>query len=73
MANPKSVEARQAYIDQQPFTGLKISDHSILNNLQGRSPCPQCGKSRKFFCYTCYVPIFELEGRIPKIEVSYFV
>lgn len=72
MANPKSPEARQAYIDQRPFEGLQISDNSVLNELAGRHPCPNCGKSRKFFCYNCYVPIAELKGSIPQVKVSRF-
>lgn len=70
MANPNSEEARQAYLDQTPFDGFSISDNSILHKLEGRHPCPQCGKSRKYFCYTCYVPIAKLEGKLPRIKVS---
>lgn len=73
MANPKTAEARQAFIDENPFDGFKISDNSILNELEGRRPCPQCGKSRKFFCYTCYVPITELTGKLPRIKVLIYV
>lgn len=69
MANPKTLKARQAFIDENPFDGFKISDNSILDQLESRHPCPKCGKSRKFFCYTCYVPIAELEGRLPIIKV----
>lgn len=69
MANPKSSEARQAFIDQSPFEGFKISDNSILYTLDGRHPCPKCGKSRKFYCYSCYVPITELQGKLPIIKV----
>lgn len=57
-------------IDSNPFYGMKIDDASILNRLEGRSPCPKCGKSRKYFCYTCYVPVKELEGLIPKLKAS---
>ncbi|XP_026466625.1 DTW domain-containing protein 1-like [Ctenocephalides felis] len=56
-------------IDSNPFYGMKIDDASILNRLEGRSPCPKCGKSRKYFCYTCYVPVKELEGLIPKLKL----
>lgn len=69
MAHPKSPEALQIYIDSNPFLDMKISDTMILNNLEGRRPCPQCGKSRKYFCYTCYVPIAELSGKLPQIKV----
>lgn len=70
MANTKNEETRQAYLDKNPFDGFNISDNSVLSGLEGRHPCPQCGKSRKYFCYTCYVPITELEGKLPKIQVS---
>jgi hypothetical protein len=69
MANPKSNEARQAYIDRNPFQGFNISDNSVLGKLEGRHPCPKCGKSRKYFCYTCYVPIAELEALLPVVKL----
>lgn len=70
MSNPKSEESRQSYIDQNPFSGMKIEDNSILGELQGRHPCPKCGKSRKFYCYTCYVPITQLQGKLPIVKVG---
>lgn len=69
MAHPKSSEAKQIYIDSNPFLDMKINDTAILNKLDGRSPCPVCGKSRKYFCYTCYVPISELSGNLPTVKV----
>lgn len=33
------------------------------------SPCVGCGKSRKFFCYTCYLPVEELQGRLPVVKL----
>lgn len=71
MSHPKNEANNQEIIDKNPFKGLDISDNSILNSLEGRHPCPKCGKSRKFFCYSCYVPIAELEGKLPKIKVSF--
>ncbi|XP_026484995.1 tRNA-uridine aminocarboxypropyltransferase 1 [Vanessa tameamea] len=61
--NPKSLEARNR--DDNPFKGLKISNSSTLDGVSNRSPCPRCGKSRMYFCYTCFVPVSCLEGRIP--------
>lgn len=52
------------------FENYKIADYTFLDELEGRSPCPECCKSRKFFCYTCYVPMPPLEGRLPKVKVS---
>lgn len=70
MAHPNSLKAKQTTIDANPFEDMHIDDTSILDTLSGRNPCPKCGKSRKFFCYTCYVPIKELEGKLPKIKVT---
>lgn len=69
MANPKDEKTDHWYLDQNPFDGFKIDDNSILQDLQGRHPCPKCGKSRKFFCYTCYVPISVLEGKLPSVKL----
>lgn len=70
MSNPKTNESRQSYLDKNPFEGMKIDDNSILDKLEGRHPCPKCGKSRKFYCYSCYVPILELEGKLPTVQVG---
>lgn len=41
-----------------------------FNRLQnGRIACPKCKKSRKFFCYTCYVPVPGLENQLPKVKL----
>nr|CAD7402899.1 unnamed protein product [Timema poppensis] len=55
--------------DDEPFKNLKIDDWAILNDIDQRSLCPVCKKSRKYFCYTCYVPVNELRGRIPNVKV----
>lgn len=68
MSNPKA-EVHQNLRDDKPFEGLQISDSAILDTLVGRHPCPKCAKSRKFFCYSCYVPIRQLEGKLPKLDV----
>ncbi|CAH0557046.1 unnamed protein product [Brassicogethes aeneus] len=69
MANPKSEEARQSYRDRTPFKGFKIDDNSILGSIEGRYCCPKCGKSRKYYCYSCYVPISELAGKLPTVKL----
>lgn len=55
--------------DEDPFEGMKIKDWAILNKLEGRALCPKCNKSRKYFCYTCYIPIPELEEHTPKVKL----
>nr|XP_045619671.1 tRNA-uridine aminocarboxypropyltransferase 1-like [Procambarus clarkii] len=54
---------------ENPFLNLKISDSSFLNNLDGRSACSLCGKSRKYFCYTCYIPLPSIADKIPKVKL----
>lgn len=68
--NPKSPEARNR--DDTPFDGLQIENALALQELVGRSPCPQCGKSRMYFCYTCFVPVSQLVGQIPSCTVIMF-
>lgn len=55
------------------FKNMKISDASFLNDLDGRSACSVCGKSRKYFCYTCHIPLANIADKIPKIRVSLLV
>lgn len=65
--NPKSPEARKREGD--PFHGLVIANIEILDNIESRSACPNCGKSRMYFCYTCFVPVSQLVSRIPTCAV----
>jgi hypothetical protein len=52
-----------------PFKDYLIDDWHFLEEVGGRSSCPKCNKSRKYFCYTCYVPVIELTGKIPYVKV----
>lgn len=53
-----------------PFKELKISNNDILYQIEERSPCSKCKKSRKFFCYNCYLPVGVLaSGALPNVEV----
>ncbi|EEB15368.1 conserved hypothetical protein [Pediculus humanus corporis] len=56
-------------LDKDPFKNLKISDTSILDTVDERSLCKKCNKSRKYFCYVCYIPVPHLEGKIPKVSL----
>lgn len=53
---------------QNPFSEFKITSPNFLDNLTARSSCKECGRSRKFFCYNCYIPIPELEGLVPRVN-----
>jgi len=63
----------ESKVDAYPFGNYEITDWKVLESMDGRSSCPKCGKSRKYFCYTCYVPVAELEGKIPKMKVDAFL
>lgn len=54
---------------RNPFESMAIDDNQFLMQINGRSACPKCGKSRKLFCYTCYVPIVELKQHLPTVQL----
>ncbi|XP_029172787.1 DTW domain-containing protein 1 [Nylanderia fulva] len=66
--NLSEFEVNQRSIDRAPFKNLKISDSGILNTLEGRKTCELCCKSRKFFCYTCYVPVID-NSCFPRVKL----
>ena len=51
-----------------PFSRLGIDDTTRLNAIEERSVCSLCERSRKYYCYSCCVPLAETEGIIPRIE-----
>lgn len=55
---------------RNPFICMKIDKSDFLNDINGRSLCVKCSKSRKFFCYSCYVPTVDIASSIPKLKVS---
>ncbi|XP_062615440.1 tRNA-uridine aminocarboxypropyltransferase 1-like [Saccostrea cucullata] len=56
-------------MEENPFQALKISSSEFLNTLEKRSICPKCLKSRKFYCYNCFVPLKGTEDLIPKVKL----
>lgn len=50
------------------FQSLKIDDTSLLNTIVERSVCQRCGKSRKYFCYDCHIPLESTKHLIPHIK-----
>ncbi|CAG7818472.1 unnamed protein product [Allacma fusca] len=54
---------------QNAFAGFKIDSSDFLDSIEGRTLCDKCHRSRKFFCYKCYLPMPPLEGRIPSVEL----
>ena len=59
-------------MEEHPFPDLKISNFDFLDDTDARRVCPKCGKSRKYFCYTCYEPVIGTEQKIPVVQVSIF-
>jgi len=59
----------QSHFDSDPFKDMKISDCRVLDDVGDRSACPQCHKSRKYFCYVCFLPVIELQGKIPQLNL----
>ncbi|XP_044726656.1 tRNA-uridine aminocarboxypropyltransferase 1 isoform X2 [Chrysoperla carnea] len=71
MCHPKQKALSQSLIDEDPFLYLKIEDTSILDSIDSRRPCTKCCKSRKYFCYTCYVPVQDLQGKLPVVKLPF--
>lgn len=55
--------------DSKPFENLIIDNCDILESIEQRTACERCCKSRKYFCYTCYIPVTSIKNLIPKIKV----
>jgi len=53
-----------------PFSDIVISSFDILDETVHRQPCSQCCKSRKYFCYSCLIPLPSLINKIPCVHVS---
>lgn len=60
------------FVDRtRPFVNMKISNNEFLKEIDGRQVCPKCNKSRKFFCYTCYVQLKD-NPPFPYVKVSHY-
>ncbi|ALC46175.1 CG2006 [Drosophila busckii] len=66
MSHP--VEAR-VQSRKYPFVNMHIADHSVLDTIEGRNICRNCNRSRKFFCYSCHIPVGELDKIFPRVEL----
>lgn len=70
-ANAHPLSAKPARLN--PFVNMNIESNGFLKDITERSPCSKCHKSRKFFCYTCYIPVTRLSQLIPNVKVIYIV
>jgi len=53
----------------EAFKDFTIDSSEFLDEIEGRTKCTLCERSRKFFCYTCFVPMEPLKDRIPQVLV----
>lgn len=51
------------------FADKMISDFSFLDSVSAREPCHVCGKTFKFFCYKCHLPVAGIRDRIPSVKL----
>ncbi|XP_042900461.1 tRNA-uridine aminocarboxypropyltransferase 1 isoform X1 [Parasteatoda tepidariorum] len=55
--------------EKDPFSKFKIDDCSFLESVPNRSTCSKCHRSRKYYCYTCYVAVQEISDRLPHVSL----
>lgn len=56
-----------------PFSQFKIDSSDFLDDVPDRSECPVCNKSRKYYCYNCYVPVGGIAKKIPFVKLPFKV
>uniref|UniRef100_A0A1A9WGG2 tRNA-uridine aminocarboxypropyltransferase 1 n=1 Tax=Glossina brevipalpis TaxID=37001 RepID=A0A1A9WGG2_9MUSC len=52
-----------------PFANMRLADYTVLDSIEGRHDCSHCHRSRKFFCYNCYIPMANIADIIPKVNL----
>lgn len=62
-------QKQSKFVHRDPFEFMKINDNKFLDEIDGRSSCTKCNKSRKFFCYTCCLPVAGIESKLPKVNL----
>ncbi|BFZ18070.1 hypothetical protein BsWGS_21109 [Bradybaena similaris] len=55
-------------MEGNPFPDTVIADWRFLDSAP-RSQCPKCKKSRKFYCYSCCVPLPHLVSAVPQVQL----
>lgn len=56
-----------------PFLHLNIASSEHLKEINERGVCPECNKSRKFFCYSCYAAVDSIRGKFPLLKVNKYM
>uniref|UniRef100_T1J642 tRNA-uridine aminocarboxypropyltransferase 1 n=1 Tax=Strigamia maritima TaxID=126957 RepID=T1J642_STRMM len=52
-----------------PFANFHIDSTDLLDTVDGRSICDKCTKSRKYYCYTCHIPVITIRDKIPNLKL----
>lgn len=52
-----------------PFVNMRLADYKVLDGIEGRHDCIRCNRSRKYFCYSCYVPVGDVASIIPHVSL----
>jgi len=55
--------------ETDPMGKFCIDSTEALDLIDERILCPQCNRSRKYFCYTCYVPMNSIKSQIPFVRL----
>jgi len=53
---------------EDPLERLQISSTAALERQVTREACPSCSRPRKYFCYTCLLPLPSLSNCLPTLH-----
>ncbi|CAB4054080.1 unnamed protein product [Lepeophtheirus salmonis] len=67
-SSPLTQSHKLCLSDEHPFKDLKIGNTEDLSYITGRNVCCECGKSRKYYCYSCCIPLEMTKGIIPTLD-----
>lgn len=59
-------------MEENPFPGTKIADWTFLESAP-RAQCPKCLKSRKYYCYNCFIPLPCIASLLPIVKLPVHV
>ncbi|KAI5715692.1 hypothetical protein M8J77_020868 [Diaphorina citri] len=66
--NPKYYKIYDNSVEN-PFEQYKIDNNSFLDEIQDRSLCGKCKRTRKYFCYTCNIALPVFKDLVPKVKL----
>jgi len=71
--NPAWTSSKLVLEKENPFATLNISSTAVLDEQSERQACSSCNKSRKFFCYSCNLPLPAIKDLIPTLELPILI